>query len=193
MKSYLKKAQEKFAQEKLASKNSSSEEDPHAGLVRTKKTTGRMVLDGNMLSKPIPLVPLNVVSTTTSTTDPAEASIVKKDTKEDPVNLSSKKRKIDEGEVAWSDVLAEFDGDGDVKLLWDKHFPVKNYVRERLLTEDDMNQIESLGLEQPRVSLQSLTLKATSLGHVIGDEFRNVKAGKSSKLPKRVLQVNKNW
>lgn len=78
MKAYLKKAQEQLAQEKLAAQTNADAEDQHAGLLRTKKTTGREVLEGTMPIMPISAIPLNVVSATMSANDPPDTSTIKK-------------------------------------------------------------------------------------------------------------------
>lgn len=76
--------------------------------------------------------------------------------------------------MIWSDLLAEFDGEGGVTSLWDRRFSVKNFVREKLLTQDDSSRIEALGLEAC-VALQSYALKAAALGHITGDEFSKLR------------------
>lgn len=54
--------------------------------------------------------------------------------KDTPCASSSKRKVMDEGEVVWSDILVVFEGEGNITSLWDKRFPVKGLIREKLLT-----------------------------------------------------------
>lgn len=89
IKSYLKKARERLAKEKLAANVVVGEEDSETGLVKT-KVTGRVSLEGNILSGPIPTVPLNMVA--------ASASTVMNGDDNSPVESSDTGKKIVERE-----------------------------------------------------------------------------------------------
>lgn len=92
---------------------------------KTKKSTVRVIFDGSV---PIPAVPLTMMAGSKSTGGPSKSLTLQKDNKKLPGGSASKKRKTDEDEVAWSDILAKFDGEGNVTSLWDKRFLVKNFV-----------------------------------------------------------------
>lgn len=52
---------------------------------------------------------------------------------------------------------------------------MKAFVRERVATIDDAECIHGLGLEQACVALQSFALKASTLVHVVGNDFNTLR------------------
>lgn len=185
MKNYIKKAHERLAKEKMAVQgqaDAATTEGSKRALVTIAKSTGRTKFEGMVLTKgPISATPLTVVPGNISeVTKENEDSVAgtSNPEKRPPIDVDSppkKKMKSAEGGISWAEFLQDFSGEGEIKSLWDKHFPAKNFVREQIATVDDGDRIRSLGLEQACLALQSFALKSATISHVVNDEFNKLR------------------
>lgn len=124
-----------------------------AGLLK-KRNKGKVQLYGSV---PIPAIPLKVVPGGVVPSNKAEISLPNVAEKQAPSVSGSKRKVMRKGEVFWSDILDEFEGEEDVKFLWDKRFLVNNLVWEWLLTQKIQIELEVVAWIK-RASLCSVSL-----------------------------------